>query len=96
LRWVLEQGVTPVVKSFNKVRMRENLHIFNWELNVDDWVKIKQIPQRRAGLVREFVSEANYDFQVHFDLNIIFPSTFYPNSKFDPNKCCVVLCYLLI
>ncbi|XP_045810872.1 methylecgonone reductase-like [Trifolium pratense] len=57
LRWVLEQGVTPVVKSFNKIRMRENLHIFNWELSADDLAKIKQIPQRRAGLVREFVSE---------------------------------------
>jgi diketogulonate reductase-like aldo/keto reductase len=61
LRWVLEQGVTPVVKSFNKVRMRENLHIFNWELSADDLVKIKKIPQRRAGLVREFVSEDRPD-----------------------------------
>lgn len=57
LRWILEQGVTPVVKSFNKVRMTENLQIFNWELSADDLMKIKQIPQRRGCLVREFVSE---------------------------------------
>jgi hypothetical protein len=41
--------------------MRENLHIFNWELSADDLVKIKKIPQRRAGLVREFVSEDRPD-----------------------------------
>ncbi|XP_004513331.1 methylecgonone reductase-like [Cicer arietinum] len=57
LRWILEQGVTPVVKSFNKVRMRENLQIFNWELSDDDLVKINQIPQRRAFLAKDFVSE---------------------------------------
>lgn len=53
----MEQGVTPVVKSFNKVRMTENLQIFNWELSADDLMKIKQIPQQRGCLVREFVSE---------------------------------------
>lgn len=53
----MEQGVNPVVKSFNKVRMTENLQIFNWELSEDDLVKIKEIPQRRATLAREFVSE---------------------------------------
>ncbi|XP_027358269.1 methylecgonone reductase-like isoform X1 [Abrus precatorius] len=57
LRWILEQGVTPVVKSFNKVRMKENLQIFDWKLSEADLVKIKQIPQRRALLAREFVTE---------------------------------------
>ncbi|KHN24554.1 NAD(P)H-dependent 6'-deoxychalcone synthase [Glycine soja] len=33
LRWIFEQGVTPVVKSFNKVRMNENLQIFDWNLS---------------------------------------------------------------
>uniref|UniRef100_A0A151UHF3 NAD(P)H-dependent oxidoreductase 1 n=1 Tax=Cajanus cajan TaxID=3821 RepID=A0A151UHF3_CAJCA len=57
LRWILEQGVSSVVKSFNKVRMKENLQIFDWKLSESDLVKIKQIPQFRAFLAREFVSE---------------------------------------
>ncbi|TKY44858.1 Methylecgonone reductase [Spatholobus suberectus] len=48
LRWILEQGVTPVVKSFNKARMKENLQIFDWKLSEADLVKIKQIPQFKA------------------------------------------------
>ncbi|KAF2305712.1 hypothetical protein GH714_007707 [Hevea brasiliensis] len=36
LRWVHEQGVSVVVKSFNKERMKENLKIFDWELSEED------------------------------------------------------------
>lgn len=57
LRWILEQGVSSVVKSFNIVRMKVNLQIFDWKLSESDLVKIKQIPQFRAFLAREFVSE---------------------------------------
>ncbi|KAK3416734.1 hypothetical protein EUGRSUZ_H02496 [Eucalyptus grandis] len=32
LRWLYEQGVTFVVKSFKKERLKENLGIFDWEL----------------------------------------------------------------
>lgn len=39
-----------IVKSFNKERMKENLHVFNdnWELNDDEIVKIQQLPQCRG------------------------------------------------
>ncbi|XP_020696315.1 NADPH-dependent codeinone reductase 1-1 isoform X2 [Dendrobium catenatum] len=47
LRWVLEQGVSLVVKSFNKERLKENLQIFDWELNQEERQKIDQIPQRK-------------------------------------------------
>ncbi|KAK9277910.1 hypothetical protein L1049_027467 [Liquidambar formosana] len=48
LRWIYEQGVSFIVKSFNKERMKENLQIFDWELSEDELAKIKQIPQRRG------------------------------------------------
>uniref|UniRef100_A0ACD5UXJ6 Uncharacterized protein n=1 Tax=Avena sativa TaxID=4498 RepID=A0ACD5UXJ6_AVESA len=47
LRWIYEQGLSPIVKSFSKERLKENLEIFNWELTHDDLVKIGQIPQKK-------------------------------------------------
>ncbi|CAJ1952179.1 unnamed protein product [Sphenostylis stenocarpa] len=57
LRWIFEQGATPIVKSFNKVRMKENLQIFDWKLSEVDLENVKKIPQFRAVLAREFISE---------------------------------------
>nr|ACM44066.1 NADPH-dependent codeinone reductase-like protein [Papaver nudicaule] len=48
MRWVYEQGVFLIVKSFNEERMRENLKIFDWELTPDDLEKIGEIPQCRT------------------------------------------------
>ncbi|PPR80819.1 hypothetical protein GOBAR_AA39892 [Gossypium barbadense] len=56
LRWALEQGLSFVVKSFNKERMRENLHIFDWGLSLDDYKKINEIKQRRLLPKIEMVS----------------------------------------
>ncbi|KAG2572421.1 deoxymugineic acid synthase 1-D-like [Panicum virgatum] len=47
LRWIYEQGVTSIVKSYNKERLRQNLDIFDWELTDDDRLKISQIPQKK-------------------------------------------------
>nr|GMD13461.1 methylecgonone reductase-like [Ipomoea batatas]GMD13462.1 methylecgonone reductase-like [Ipomoea batatas] len=32
LRWVYEEGACVIVRSFNHERMKQNLQIFNWEL----------------------------------------------------------------
>ncbi|KAF8407549.1 hypothetical protein HHK36_006683 [Tetracentron sinense] len=57
LRWIYEQGVSAVVKSFNKRRMKENLQIFGWELSGEELNEISQIPQHRGFHVDEhFVS----------------------------------------
>ncbi|KAK4373411.1 hypothetical protein RND71_008795 [Anisodus tanguticus] len=48
LRWVYEQGVTVVTKSFNKERMKENLQIFDWSLSEQDLKIISELPQRRG------------------------------------------------
>lgn len=48
LRWVYEQGVSLVTKSFNKERMKENLQIFDWSLCEEESKKISELPQRRG------------------------------------------------
>lgn len=40
LRWLLQRGIVPVVKSANPVRMKENLNIFDFELSFDEMKKI--------------------------------------------------------
>ncbi|KAK7386054.1 hypothetical protein VNO78_32125 [Psophocarpus tetragonolobus] len=47
LRWLYEQGVTFVPKSYDKERMNQNLHIFDWALTQEDHHKISQIHQSR-------------------------------------------------
>ena len=56
LRWVYQQGVSLVVKSFNKERMKENLDIFDWELSAEELQKIEQIPQYRGNRTEVHVS----------------------------------------
>ncbi|KAA8532398.1 hypothetical protein F0562_032433 [Nyssa sinensis] len=57
LRWVYEQGVSVLVKSFNKERIKENLDIFDWKLSPEECHMIDQIPQQKScdGLV--FISD---------------------------------------
>ncbi|XP_061364595.1 methylecgonone reductase-like [Gastrolobium bilobum] len=57
LRWIYEQGTSPIAKSFNKERMKQNLEIFDWELSQEELQKLSQIPQRRTVTGEQFVSE---------------------------------------
>ncbi|THF97148.1 hypothetical protein TEA_025552 [Camellia sinensis var. sinensis] len=57
LRWVYEQGVSVLVKSFNKERMKENLDIFDWTLCPEESKKIDQIPQQKGCPGLEFTSD---------------------------------------
>ncbi|KAL3824300.1 hypothetical protein ACJIZ3_020329 [Penstemon smallii] len=45
LRWVYEQGASPVAKSFNTDRMKQNLQIFDWALTQQDLESIDKLPQ---------------------------------------------------
>ncbi|KAI6685968.1 hypothetical protein NL676_031881 [Syzygium grande] len=56
LRWAYEQGVSVLVKSFNVYRMKENLDIFDWSLNLEELNKISQIPQKKGFPGLQFVS----------------------------------------
>ena len=57
MRWVYEQGVIMVVKSFNKERMKENQEIFDWELTQEESQKISNITQRKGLPAVGFVSD---------------------------------------
>ncbi|KAL7098291.1 hypothetical protein ACP275_09G007500 [Erythranthe tilingii] len=48
LRWIYEQGASPIVKSFSKERMKQNLEIFDWELTDEETCKIRMIPQAKG------------------------------------------------
>ncbi|GMY18116.1 non-functional NADPH-dependent codeinone reductase 2-like [Fagus crenata] len=57
LRWAYEQGVSFVVKSFNKTRIEENLDMFEWKLSPEELQKINQIPQQRGFPALEFIAD---------------------------------------
>ncbi|KAI3852185.1 hypothetical protein MKX03_022985 [Papaver bracteatum] len=67
LKWVYQQGVSVLVKSFNEDRIEENLTLFDWELNEDELKKISEIPQRR-GLPGDVFVSANGPFKTVEDL----------------------------
>ncbi|KAL6295314.1 hypothetical protein ACE6H2_003456 [Prunus campanulata] len=48
LRWVYEQGVSMVTKSYNKDRMKQNLDIFGWSLTEEELDKLTHHPQRKG------------------------------------------------
>ncbi|CAK8576685.1 unnamed protein product [Lathyrus sativus] len=57
LRWIYQHGVTAIVKSFNKERMKQNLEIFDWELSQEESDKINQISQMRTLKAEMFIFE---------------------------------------
>ncbi|XP_042500057.1 non-functional NADPH-dependent codeinone reductase 2-like [Macadamia integrifolia] len=60
LRWVYEQGMSIIVKSLNKERLKENLEIFDWMLSQEELQKIDGISQqKRSSGLEEFISEEN-------------------------------------
>ncbi|KAK8601266.1 hypothetical protein V6N13_059012 [Hibiscus sabdariffa] len=57
LRWGFEQGISILVKSFNRERMKSNLEIFNWSLSPDEVRKIDDTPQTRLCCGECYISE---------------------------------------
>ncbi|XP_030513963.1 D-galacturonate reductase-like [Rhodamnia argentea] len=68
LRWLYEQGVSIVTKSFNKQRMRENLDIFGWSLTEEDSERIAQLPQKKGLLFADVIGP--YDISLEIDAEI--------------------------
>ncbi|KAI3734176.1 hypothetical protein L6452_13640 [Arctium lappa] len=71
LRWIYEQGVSFVVKSFNTERMKQNLDIFNWSLTEEELIKISQIPQQKHTYLSLMVAESN-DVVAEIDAELSF------------------------
>lgn len=68
LRWLYEQGVSIVTKSYNKQRMRENLDIFGWSLSQEDSNRIAQLPQKKGVLFADVIGP--YDISLQIDAEI--------------------------
>eukprot|EP00268_Persea_americana_P040435 TRINITY_DN4015_c0_g1_i2.p1 TRINITY_DN4015_c0_g1~~TRINITY_DN4015_c0_g1_i2.p1 ORF type:complete len:321 (-),score=73.08 TRINITY_DN4015_c0_g1_i2:190-1152(-) len=64
LRWIYQQGVSVIVKSFNKERMKENLGIFDWELSEEELQQISQIPQH-TGFSGEILISSTGPYKTH-------------------------------
>lgn len=69
LRWLIQRGIVPVVKSANPVRMKENIDIFDFELTSEEMNKISALDTGRtcfgerntASQVTDFLNSAlNY------------------------------------
>lgn len=58
LRWILQQDVSLVVKSYRKERMKENLDIFDWKLAGKELDLIHSLPQARHVPLPQLVSPA--------------------------------------
>lgn len=43
LRWLVQRGIVPVVKSANPVRMKENIDIFDFELTTEEMQEISTL-----------------------------------------------------
>ncbi|KAJ4752910.1 NAD(P)-linked oxidoreductase superfamily protein [Rhynchospora pubera] len=72
LRWLYEQGVSIVVKSFNKERLAENTDIFDWELTTEEREKINTIPQEKVWPIEDilckegsFISVDRQDIEIN-------------------------------
>lgn len=67
LRWLVQRGIVPVVKSANPVRMKENLDAFDFTLSEDEMKQITSLDTghtyataRNTGkAVTEFLEKAN-------------------------------------
>lgn len=70
LRWLVQRGVVPVIKSANPERMRQNLAVFDFELSDDEMAAIAALdtghtcfsPRDTGEAVRDFLEQAmDYD-----------------------------------
>ena len=66
LRWLVQRGIVPIVKSSNPVRMKENLDIFDFEISQYEMDEIKKldtgrtcfIPRNTGEFVKDFLERA--------------------------------------
>ena len=66
LRWLVQRGIVPIVKSSNPVRIKENLDIFNFEISQYEMNEIKKldtgrtcfIPRNTGEIVKDFLERA--------------------------------------
>jgi diketogulonate reductase-like aldo/keto reductase len=47
LKWELQKGIVPLPKSKSEAHIKENLELFDWELQVEDMAAIDNIDQEK-------------------------------------------------
>lgn len=72
LRWMYEQGVCFIVKSFNAERMKQNLDIFDWSLSEEELIKINQIPQQKHIYISRTMLKEPNDVLAEIDADLSF------------------------
>ncbi|KAJ0553538.1 putative D-galacturonate reductase [Helianthus annuus] len=72
LRWMYEQGVSFVVKSFNIERMKQNLDIFEWSLTEEEVIKISRIPQQRHVYLSGTMLKEPHDVLAEIDAGLSY------------------------
>ena len=59
LRWIVQRGIVPAVKSANPVRMRENLDVFDFELTENEMAAISQLDRGISAAARSTGAEVD-------------------------------------
>ncbi len=66
LRWLLQRGILPLIKSSNPKRMKENLDVFDFELTENEMQEIAKLdkghtcfmPRNTGKAVSDFLTQA--------------------------------------
>ena len=65
LRWLVQRGIVPIVKSSNPVRMKENLDIFDFEISQYEMNEIENLDTGRTCFIPRNTGEIVKDFLEH-------------------------------
>ena len=65
LRWLVQRGIVPIVKSSNPIRMKENLDIFDFEISQYEMDEIKKLDTGRTCFIPRNTGEIVKDFLEH-------------------------------
>lgn len=62
LRWLVQRGIVPIVKSSNPIRMKENLDIFDFEISQYEMNEIENLDTGRTCFISRNTGEIVKDF----------------------------------
>ena len=60
IRWHYQNNVIPVVSTFSKAHMKENLNIFDFELTDDEMIAIDSLDRNKVLLASHGIDDPNY------------------------------------
>lgn len=48
IRWLLQRGIVPVIKSSNQDRIKKNINVYDFELNIEEMLKISKLDTKTS------------------------------------------------